>query len=292
MLFPAVSRVFTALVLAFTVTCTAQVLSLQTWQQEKALAVANHDYSDPAIERFKFLPPLPSAHGDAAENLELLDICIVASVDGKLHALNRTSGDVLWSMSSSSTSATAPDVFGPLVRTQHVEYDPFLEEAEHRERYIIEPQTGDIYVLPNPDSPLYRMPYSMPQLVDMSPLNFGDDNRVFVGKRETTLLVLELETGRVKRTINSECPWEPDEEQGLMQQLDLDLDELDGTKPSKLPLTSTELYIGRTGSSACNPHLPQILMFPRLSRLNLHFSIPPVTETSRAKPGVFHLWAK
>ena len=62
-----------------------------------------------------------------------------------------------------------------------------------------------------PDSPLQRLPFSMPQLVDMSPFSFSadDDGRVFVGRKETSLLLIELETGRVKATLNSECPWDP-----------------------------------------------------------------------------------
>ena len=123
------------------------------------------------------------------------------------------------------------------------------DDGEHRELYIIEPQTGDIYVLPKPDAALQRLPYSMPQLVDMSPFSFAgdDEQRVFVGKKETSLLMLELETGHLKGAINadSECPWDPfgDSEDTLNGELDLD--ELDGTKPKK-PVSTTVL-IGRTG---------------------------------------------
>ena len=87
-----------ALLVALAVSCYAQVSSLQSWN-DRSVGVVSHDVIN---ERFKFLPPLHAIHGDAAESLELLDVCVVASVDGKLHALNRTSGRVLWTMSSSS----------------------------------------------------------------------------------------------------------------------------------------------------------------------------------------------
>src|SRR5258708_3857722 len=109
---------------------------------------------------------------------ELLDIVLVASVDGKFHALNRTSGHTLWSMSSfaTTTSVSAPSSLSPLVRTSHPTYDPDLvddhhdssEEPQH-ETYIIEPQSGDIYVLHSPSSPLQRFPLSMSELVHLSP---------------------------------------------------------------------------------------------------------------------------
>ncbi len=240
-------QVLAALLFVLSAACSAQLLSLRSPIQERSLAIGSHD-GIPTNEHFRFLPPLQSAHGDSAENLELLDICVVASVDGKLHALNRTSGYVVWSMTSSTASSSPPEAFSPLVRTHHVEYDPILGESEHRERYIIEPQTGDIYVLPTPDAPLHRLPYSMSQLVDMSPFSFSDDNRVFVGKKETSLLVIELETGRVKRTVNSECPWDPFEDQGMTaNKFELDLDELDGSKPTRDTPISTEVLIGRTG---------------------------------------------
>ncbi|KAI0772825.1 hypothetical protein BD413DRAFT_711814 [Trametes elegans] len=182
------------------------------------------------------------------DDLELLDIVLVASVDGKLHALNRTSGASLWSMASSSDSASAPNAFGPLVRTQHPEVDPDTtdEDDPTQEIYVVEPQSGDIYVMSSPDSPLQRLPFSMSQLVEMSPFSFSgdEDRRVFVGKKETSLLLIELETGRIKATVDSECPWEPFED--LAQSAKLDLDELESSElPGDID-TPSEIFIGRT----------------------------------------------
>jgi len=180
-------------------------------------------------------------------NLDLLDIVLVASVDGKFHALNRSSGHILWSMSSSpsSTSISAPSTLAPLVRTTHIDHDPDLtDDSTRQELYVIEPQSGDIYVMATPTSPLQRFPFSMSELVDMSPFSFSgdEDRRVFVGRKETSLLLIELETGKVKATLNSECPWDSSED---LQADEVDLDELDGSKPQMS--TPTEVFIGRTG---------------------------------------------
>lgn len=184
------------------------------------------------------------------EEAELLDVVLVASVDGKMHALNRTSGVTLWSLSSSSASNDrVPSSLSPLVRTQHPDYDPDLTDdgSPEQENYVIEPQTGEIYVVSSPDSPLQRLPFTMQQLLDMVPFKYSTPTgeKVFIGRKETSLVLVELETGRVKAI---ECPWDPFEDlaEAASEALELDLDELDGTKPPKSKL---EVYIGRTGAS-------------------------------------------
>lgn len=217
------------------------------------------------------LPPLPSADGND-DGLELVPIVLVASVDGKFHALNRTTGMKIWSMPSTTTVATPsevvtgdetavapPSTLDPLISTKHVEYDPEYDgDSVPQETYIIEPQSGDIYVSSSPGGSLQRLPLSMPQLVDLSPFSFGDgDRRVFVGRKKTSLMVVELETGRVKAALDSECPWDPFEELvDKEEEDDIDLDELDGTIPTRQ--YPTEVYIGRTGAS-----FPCILIIDR-----------------------------
>jgi serine/threonine-protein kinase/endoribonuclease IRE1 len=200
---------------------------------------------------FRFYPPAGAAE-DSHDDLKLLDVVLLASVDGKFHALNRTSGRLLWSMTSSSTDAV-PSILAPLVRTTHIDTDPELTDDENpnQDIYIIEPQSGEIYVSSSsPSSRLKRLPLTMSQLVDMSPFTFSDDvdTQIFFGKKETSLLLIDLETGKVKNAINSECPWDPFEDlHDNPNESDIDdLHELDGTSPSKTK--PMEVYIGRTGS--------------------------------------------
>ncbi|KAJ7805608.1 hypothetical protein B0H14DRAFT_1594481 [Mycena olivaceomarginata] len=71
--------------------------------------------------------PTPDQLGDS----EILDIVLVASVDSKFHALNRTTGHTLWSMSSFSSSSaifSPPSSLAPLVRTHHINQDPDLTD--------------------------------------------------------------------------------------------------------------------------------------------------------------------
>jgi serine/threonine-protein kinase/endoribonuclease IRE1 len=219
-----------------------------------------------------------SFFADKKEDVALLDVVLVASVDGRFHALNRTSGQKLWSMSHSTPEA--PSSLAPLVRTKHASYDSDLTDDDDplHEVYVIEPQSGDIYVMATPTSPLQRLSFSMPQLVEMSPFKFArdDDERVFVGKKETSLLSIELETGRVK-AINAECPWDPFED--LSHRKDLDLDELEDCTPNKEKFTPTEVFIGRTGGCLLLPYSYYTLT--RLHRKTTkypssHARIPPM----------------
>ena len=229
------------------------------------VGVANSDSHSLALRK-RTVPlddyPLhqPSAFissGEQDEALQLLDIVLLASVDGKFHALNRTSGHTLWSMASSSTAET-PSTLGPLVRTAHPAQTPSSsgtdEDELEQEVYIIEPQSGDIYVMTSPTAPLQRLAFSMPELVNMSPFDFSlsehGDKRVFVGSKETSMFTLELETGVVKE-VNAECPWDPFEDlkDAWEDDGEIDLDELE----NPVVKDSTEISIGRTGSY---PRLP------------------------------------
>jgi serine/threonine-protein kinase/endoribonuclease IRE1 len=222
------------------------------------------------VNDLHFLPPRGHSTTDD-DPLEILNVVLVASVDGKFHALNRTTGGKLWSMPSSpppraSPSSSDPEpvqpvpsILGPLVSTKHLDVDPDIDDDPFsQETYIVEPQSGDIYVTTSnsPTAPLQRLPFSMSQLVDMSPFSFGEaDGRVFVGRKKTSVLLLELETGRVKAVLDSECPWDgrndttDTAEQDVM---DVDLDELEGLKSFKR--RPHEVLIGRTGA--------QTLLFP------------------------------
>ncbi|KAF8208277.1 hypothetical protein K438DRAFT_320752 [Mycena galopus ATCC 62051] len=226
---------YTATVLTLLLTCCGEVVNIRP--------PGAGSVSGPATQE--------TFHSDLLGDSELLDIVLVASVDGKFHALNRTTGHTLWSMSSfasSSTRVSPPSTVAPLVGTVHIDHDPADKDAP-QETYIIEPQSGDIYVMATPSSPLQRFPFSMSELVDMSPFSFSaaDDHRVFVGRKTTSSLVVELETGNIRAIAGSACPWDPFRDRMLNlndDEWELDLDEPDGSKSrSSKP---TEVFIDRT----------------------------------------------
>ena len=204
--------------------------------------------------KYPFIPPLGSQHygGQSSDNLEPLNIVMLASVDGNLHALNRSTGAILWSMSSNSLNS--PSTLAPLVRTQQTIILDDDNDDSQQEYYVIEPQSGDIYVMTSKSEPLQRLPFSMSTLVDMTPFRLSGEegSKVFIGRKETSLLLIELETGRVKQTISSECPWneyeDPFEDLKEAEET-LEFEEYDNARPPK-PRRPSEVFVGRTGEPA------------------------------------------
>jgi serine/threonine-protein kinase/endoribonuclease IRE1 len=174
------------------------------------------------------------------------------------------------SSSSSSTTVSSPSSLAPLVCTRHIDQDPDLTDDLDddldacQEMYIIEPQSGDIYVMATPSSPLQRFSYSVPELVDMSPFSFAaaDDHRVFIGQKTTSEVVVELETGEVRFGGPDTCPWGPFP----------DLGERDGRE---LPPKRREVVVGRTGMC-----VPGDTSFRKLN----HYTQTTMSPSIRGRP--------
>lgn len=204
----------------------------------------------------------------AGEDVRLLDIVLAASIDGHFHALNRTTGELIWSMADDISYAQSPKDpntdSAPILASQSPLYnlvrgdhnlliDSDFDEAE--EMYVIEPQTGDIFVmdpLAPTDTPVERLGYSVPQLVELSPFRPpGDDDRTFIGKKTTSLISLDLLTGRILAVYGEQCVWDDNEtgEEGGAGEVDVDtlLDDLDGTREIPKKQRPVEVVIGRTG---------------------------------------------
>lgn len=188
-------------------------------------------------EDLAFEPPTrphPSTAPDNADvellnGLRLLDTVLLASIDGRFHAVNRTNGRPIWSMEDDAELAPSQGILHNLVRTDHNLQSIDTLEQDNKELYIIEPQSGDIFIL-DPDTddgastslrpfsllllthtfpiePLRRLPYTVPQLVELSPFSFDDPNRVFVGKKETSIIEVDIDEGIVKSVMSGTNDW-------------------------------------------------------------------------------------
>ncbi|CAG7850156.1 Serine/threonine-protein kinase/endoribonuclease IRE1 AltName: Full=Endoplasmic reticulum-to-nucleus signaling 1; Includes: RecName: Full=Serine/threonine-protein kinase; Includes: RecName: Full=Endoribonuclease; Flags: Precursor [Serendipita indica DSM 11827] len=177
-----------------------------------------HKPEDLAFEAPPLGHTLGATGGDAPldllKDVQLLDTVLLASVDGRFHAVNRSTGRPIWSMQDDSTAAPSQNLLHNLVRTQHNTNVAADLDPESQQLYIIEPQSGDIFILPSSSTdseesePLRRLPYSVPQLVELSPFSFDDPNRVFVGHKETSIIELDLDEGVVNRVMGSTNHWQ------------------------------------------------------------------------------------
>ncbi|CAE6488268.1 unnamed protein product [Rhizoctonia solani] len=235
--------------------------SIQKFSKDLAAAKrpTSHSVWTKGRERTPMVPHSVPGPSTAGQDVRLLDIVLAASVDGHFHALNRTTGELIWSMEDDlaygksprdPNTESAPPMASQsplynLVRSDHrslADSDPVDDDEE---TFVIEPQTGEVFVLHPDDAPVERLGYSVPQLVELSPFKLpGDDERVFYGTKTTSLISIDLLTGRIMGVYGERCAWD---DNGSTEDGPVDvnamLDDLDGTQEKQRPV---EVVIGRT----------------------------------------------
>jgi serine/threonine-protein kinase/endoribonuclease IRE1 len=122
------------------------------------------------------------------------------------------------------------------------------QEEEEEEVYVIEPHSqGDIYVYTRDGAggSLEKLPLSMQELVALSPFTFPSDaSRMFVGRKESKLVGVDLRTGRLVGVFGSGSGWcEWDEAREGRVKTEEECDEEISRRPEDL------LYMARTGES-------------------------------------------
>lgn len=251
-------------------------------------------------------------HTIQLNDLTLSSLALVVTVDGHVHAVQRETGQWLWTLHDdqgaalglkyskqqrqerSKTSDTIIAKGGALVKgmsqserrinrknasatlvsqgnhsipvhqgeetiiLEQQEQEEQEDEEEEEEVYIIEPHSaGDIYLYTRAKNSsssstssssagsLQKLPLSMLQLVALSPFTFpSDSSRMFAGRKETTLVGVDLKSGRLVGVFGSGAGWcEWDEKiQGSMRSEE-ECDEEISRRPEDL------LYLARTGQS-------------------------------------------
>ena len=162
--------------------------------------------------RYAVLPQEPVRLVD----LELSNVLLASSVDGALYGIDRTSGRRLWALRGESGMQS---LLKPLVATTYGSRSRSLEQlARDTLRlgdatllqtlrdgglYIVEPSSGgELYILrirPGASRPfLEKLPFSLPELVALSPFSLaGDQTRIFAAEKHTSLVELNVFTGKV-----------------------------------------------------------------------------------------------
>lgn len=175
---------------------------------------------------------------------ELADIALVVTVDGSIHAIKRETGTWVWSLHDENKHEQKQEVLqNPLVRSsmrnstsksssssndienssgENIGDTPRSdsEDEDDDEVYIIEPHSaGDIYVYHKSTAKLQRLPLSLTQLVELSPFTFpvrgntadndsiDTDNKLFVGRKESKLVGVDLKTGKLVGVFGPEAGW-------------------------------------------------------------------------------------
>lgn len=238
-----------------------------------------------AIRSFRFNdPPTPSANptpptDPELDHLVLSPLVLAVTVDGHVHALQRETGQWLWTLHDDGGVAlggatkaerlqrlkAGEAVGGALVKAATrrrmanaggaaaaangtgliLTDDDELED----EMYVIEPFSGgDIYLhTRNSDGEgeLEKLPLSMQELVARSPFSFpAPSSRMFIGKKDTKFVGVDLRTGRLVGVFGADAGWcEWDEQREARVLREEEYDEEISRRPEDL------LYMARTGAS-------------------------------------------
>ncbi|CAL9734618.1 serine/threonine-protein kinase/endoribonuclease Ire1p [Monosporozyma servazzii] len=168
---------------------------------------------------------LPASYlvGRTLNDLTLSDLIIATDVEGCLHALNRTTGVLKWSVNSSE--------FAPLVNIEQP------SSMETKETLIVEPSGDGLLYFFHANQGLQRIPASVSQLIDTSPVymraqlviddsgTIVEDEKIYTGSRTSVMYTIDLDSGDIVSAYgattgnfgkyfknsndNEECPVDP-----------------------------------------------------------------------------------
>ncbi|XP_043198900.1 serine/threonine-protein kinase/endoribonuclease IRE1-like [Amphibalanus amphitrite] len=126
--------------------------------------------------------------------MEDKEIILVSTLTGRLHALRRVSGEVLWTLDR-----------GPTVRAPEPNKQP--ETAA----FLPDPSDGSLYMLGGPGrDTLRKLPFTVPELVSAAPCR-SSDGLLYTGKKVDGWMALDWMTGQIQEELTSEgssrsCP--------------------------------------------------------------------------------------
>jgi hypothetical protein len=190
------------------------------------------------------------------KQFELHDLALLSAVDGSILAVRRATGAWAWTLHTDESSASKL-LISPLVASQTnvtpAAYSTGLtnasqveigaqQEATPDEVYVVEPAAGGaIFLHIKSTGTTQKLPLTVAELVDLSPFTFpSDDSRMFVGKRTTSLVGVDLQSGKLIGVFGPEAGWcEWNGKQGVPK--DDECEDGIQTRPRDM------LYLGRTG---------------------------------------------
>lgn len=133
-----------------------------------------------------------ATHHRSLDEWEAGDIVVVATVNGSLHAYDRSTGSLKWTL-----DGDGPVVKATLLPQERSQVVGARDEEEEDITWIVEPVDDGTLYLFRSNSGLQKFPISIRQLVDSSPFAIPGDDKIFVGRRQTTLFAVDIESGNL-----------------------------------------------------------------------------------------------
>nr|POE51518.1 serine/threonine-protein kinase ppk4 [Quercus suber] len=172
---------------------------------ERALATLSPAESDPAV---RAPPALRSTStvglssrqpARSLQDWQVEDIILLATVDGKIHARDRTTGAPRWQLETDR----------PMVETIYHRHNKSTDEngmEQDDPLWIVEPsQDGSIYVYaPGAGFGMQKLGYTVKQLAELAPYaSEGQPAVAYTAEKKTTLYTVDAGTGNILKMFSS-----------------------------------------------------------------------------------------
>uniref|UniRef100_A0A8C0LAU6 non-specific serine/threonine protein kinase n=1 Tax=Canis lupus dingo TaxID=286419 RepID=A0A8C0LAU6_CANLU len=117
--------------------------------------------------------------GPQVQTLRPESLLLVSTLDGSLHALNKQTGDLKWTLKDGETA------------------------------FLSDPADGSLYVLgTQKQQGLMKLPFTIPELVHASPCR-SSDGVFYTGRKQDAWFVVDPESGKTQMTLTTEGPPTP-----------------------------------------------------------------------------------
>uniref|UniRef100_A0A8C0RWN8 Serine/threonine-protein kinase/endoribonuclease IRE2 n=2 Tax=Canis lupus familiaris TaxID=9615 RepID=A0A8C0RWN8_CANLF len=127
--------------------------------------------------------------GPQVQTLRPESLLLVSTLDGSLHALNKQTGDLKWTLKDD------PIIQGPMYVTETA--------------FLSDPADGSLYVLgTQKQQGLMKLPFTIPELVHASPCR-SSDGVFYTGRKQDAWFVVDPESGKTQMTLTTEGPPTP-----------------------------------------------------------------------------------
>ncbi|EDO14403.1 hypothetical protein Kpol_209p1 [Vanderwaltozyma polyspora DSM 70294] len=157
-----------------------------------------------SIYRRKANMMIPYNNDASLDNFSIQDIVLVSDLKGGLHAVNRYTGENLWSLNHIDENYSTLSIQDP-----NYNVTTSVNHNKNNETLIIEPfGDGNIYFF-NIFQGLTKLPISIHQLIMSSPMNLKtnfiiddigtiiEEEKTYTGSRQTSMFTIDLITGTV-----------------------------------------------------------------------------------------------
>uniref|UniRef100_A0A8C5KRY8 Serine/threonine-protein kinase/endoribonuclease IRE2 n=1 Tax=Jaculus jaculus TaxID=51337 RepID=A0A8C5KRY8_JACJA len=130
-----------------------------------------------------WIPPYPQPPG-WVQTFTPESLLLVSTLDGSLHALNKRTGDLKWTLKDD------PIIQGPMYVTEMA--------------FLSDPADGSLYILgTQKQQGLMKLPFSIPELVHSSPCR-SSDGVFYTGRKQDAWFVVDPESGEAQMTLSTE----------------------------------------------------------------------------------------